>query len=56
MWTFIKYTMGFILIFIIYVIFSGIYDGDITGKTTISNIGTQVTNQAKDIVNNTEKK
>lgn len=51
MGTFLKYAFYVALIFIIYVVVSGFYEGKITKNSTVSEVGTEVSENAGKILN-----
>ena len=51
MGTFLKYAFYVALIFIIYVVISGFYEGKITKNSTVSEVGTEVSENAGKILN-----
>ena len=51
MGTFLKYAFYVALVFIIYVVVSGFYEGKITKNSTVSEVGTEVSENAGKILN-----
>lgn len=51
MGTFLKYAFYVALIFIIYVVVSGFYEGKITKNSTVSEVGTEVSENAGKMLN-----
>lgn len=51
MGTFLKYAFYVALIFIIYVVVSGFYEGKITKNSTVSEVGTEVSENAERMLN-----
>ncbi len=51
MGTFLKYAFYVALIFIIYVVVSGFYEGKITKNSTVNEVGTEVSENAGKILN-----
>ena len=56
MGTFLKYAFYVALIFIIYVVVFGFYEGKITKNSTVSEVGTEVSENAGKILNKAYKK
>lgn len=51
MGTFLKYAFYLALIFIVYLFFAGFYEGKITKNSTVSEVGTEVSENAGKILN-----
>lgn len=53
MGTFLKYAFYLAIIFIISLVISGFYNGKITKDSTVSEVGSEVSQNAKRIISNT---
>ncbi len=53
MGTFLKYAFYLALIFIVYLIIAGFYEGKITKNSTMEEVGSEVSDNAKRIISNT---
>lgn len=53
MGTFLKYAFYFAIIFIIYLVVAGFYNGNITKSSTVSEVGSEVSANAKRIISDT---
>ena len=55
MGTFLKYAFYLAIIFIIYLVIAGFYEGKITKNSTVSEVGSEVSRNAKRIISDTYK-
>lgn len=53
MGTFLKYAFYLAIIFIVYLVVAGFYDGKITKNSTVSEVGSEVSQNAKRIISDT---
>ena len=53
MGTFLKYAFYLAIIFIIYLVVAGFYNGSITKSSTVSGVGSEVSANAKRIISDT---
>ena len=56
MGTFLKYAFYLALIFIVYLFFAGFYEGTITKNSTVEEVGSEVSDNAKRIISDTYNK
>ena len=56
MGTFLKYAFYLALIFIVYLFFAGFYEGKITKNSTVEEVGSEVSDNAKRIISDTYNK
>ena len=56
MGTFLKYAFYLALIFIVYLVFAGFYEGKITKNSTVEEVGSEVADNAKRIISDTYNK
>lgn len=56
MGTFLKYAFYLALIFIVYLVFAGFYEGKITKNSTVEEVGSEVSDNAKRIISDTYNK
>ena len=55
MGTFLKYAFYLALLFIVYLVFAGFYEGKITKNSTVGEVSSEVSDNAKRIISNTYK-
>ncbi|MDO4162063.1 MAG: hypothetical protein Q4D80_03540 [Pseudomonadota bacterium] len=53
MGTFLKYALYLVLLFIVYLVIAGFYDGTITKNSTVGEVSSEVSDNAKRIISNT---
>ena len=56
MGTILKYAFYLALIFIVYLVFAGFYEGKITKNSTVEEVGSEVSDNAKRIISDTYNK
>ncbi len=54
--TFLKYAFYLALIFIVYLVLAGFYEGKITKNSTVEEVGSEVSDNAKRIISDTYNK